>query len=128
MDNGYINWEWESFELYNFINSFDEPFPGSLTFLNRGNFGPIHLKSVQLHGGDSSNHPYMAGLVSRHDKDWIVVCTSGKYSLLVEKIIDSKGNNIINKIKAGDRFYTPREMLDKSNSMRVSYNSKGKLK
>ena len=70
----------------------------------------------------------MAGLVSRHDKDWIVVCTSGKYSLIIEKIIDSSGNNIIDKIKPGDRFFTPSEILDQSNSKRITYNSKGKVK
>ena len=89
--------------------------------------GKLYLKKVQLHGGDSSNHPFMSGLVSRHDRDWIIVCTAGKYSLLVEKVIDSKGDNIINKIKAGDRFYTPKEILDKSNSKRITYNSKGKV-
>ena len=128
LDNGFIDWKWEPLDLLNFINSFDEPYQGSMTYINRGNFGPVHLKSVQLHGGDSSNHPYMAGLVSRHDKDWIVVCTSGKYSLIIEKIIDSSGNNIIDKIKPGDRFFTPSEILDQSNSKRITYNSKGKVK
>jgi methionyl-tRNA formyltransferase len=126
LDNGFINWEWEPFELYNFINSFDEPYPGSMTFINRGDFGPLHIKSVHLHGGDSSNHPYMTGLVSRHDGNWIVVSTTGKYSLLIEKIIDLKGENIISSIKPGDRFYTPKNVLDNSISKRIIFNSKGK--
>ena len=68
--------EYHPLELYNFINSFDEPYSVSMSLLNRGDFGTIHLKSVHLHGGDSSNHPYMSGIVSRHDRDWIVVSTS----------------------------------------------------
>ena len=126
IDNGYINWDWDPLELYNFINSFDEPYSGSMSLLNRGDFGTIHLKSVHLHGGDSSNHPYMSGLVSRHDKKWIVVSTSGKYSLLIEEVLDSNCKNIIDKIKPGDRFYTPRELLEKSLSKKVIFNSKGK--
>ena len=30
----------------------------------------------------------MTGLVSRHDKDWIIVNTTGKYSLIIEKVIN----------------------------------------
>ena len=97
-----------------------------MSLLNRGDFGTIHLKSVHLHGGDSLNHPYMSGLVSRHDKKWIVVSTSGKYSLLIEEVLDSNCKNIIDKIKPGDRFYTPRELLEKSLSKKVVFNSKGK--
>ena len=40
-----------------------------------------------------SNHPFMSGIVSRHDKDWIVVCTSSKHMLLIESI-NEKGKNI----------------------------------
>jgi len=126
LDNGYINWSLQPFELYNFINSFDDPYPGSLTFINSGNHGPIHLKSVHLHGGDSFSHPYMAGLVSRHDKNWIIVNTSGQYSLIIEQVLNSSGKNILKMIKPGDRFFTPQSYLEKSISKRVIYNSKGK--
>jgi len=126
IDNAYINWDWNSLELYNFINAFDEPYSGSMSLLNRGDFGTIHLKSVHLHGGDSSNHPYMSGLVTRHDKKWIVVSTKDKYSLLIEEVLDSNCNNIIDKIKPGDRFFTPKELLEKSISKRITYSAKGK--
>lgn len=125
-DNGYINWSLEPFELYNFINSFDDPYPGSITFLNSGNYGPVHIKSVHLHGGDSSGHPYMTGLVSRHDNDWIIVNTVGKYSLIIENVLTSSGKNILDLIKPGDRFYTPFKNLEDSFSKRIIFNSKGK--
>lgn len=126
LDNGYIDWSLEPFELYNFINSFDDPYPGSLTYLNSGDYGPLHIKSVHLHGGDSVSHPYMTGLVSRHDKDWIIVNTTGKYSLIIEKVITGSGKNILDLIKPGDRFFTPFEKLDESISKRIIFNSKGK--
>ena len=123
--DGLINWDMDSYDLSNFINAFDEPHKGASTFLNNGNFGKLYLKKVHLHGGDSSNHPYMSGIVSRHDKNWIVVSTKSKHMLLIEEVLDKKGNNIISKIKVGDRFYTPYEELEKSKKIRTMYNSKG---
>ena len=123
--NGFINWDMDSHEIYNFINAFDEPFLGASSFLNNGKFGRLHIKNVHLHGGDTSNHPYMSGIVSRHDGNWIVVSTRNKHMLLIESVLDKKGKNIINKIKVGDRFYTPSKYLDKSKSKRIIYNTYG---
>jgi len=123
--DSFINWEMESYDLLNFINAFEDPFQGASTFLNRGDFGRLYIKKVQLHGGDSSNHPFMSGIVSRHDKDWLVVSTKSKHMLIIEKVLDENGNNIIKKIIAGDRFYTPHAMLEKSKSKKHIFNSKG---
>ena len=71
------------------------------TFLNNGNFGKLYLKKVHLHGGDSSNHPYMSGIVSRHDKNWIVVSTKSKHMLLIEEVLDKKGN-LLTQIKVSE--------------------------
>jgi len=117
--DGLIDWNLESYDLYNFICAFDDPYKGASTFLNNGNFGRVYLKGVHIHGGDSSNHPYMAGLVSRHDKKWLVVATRSKHMLLIEKVLDKKGTNIIEKIKAGDRFFTPISEIDKSKKKRT---------
>ena len=67
----------------------------------------------------------MSGIVSRHDKNWLVVSTKSKHMLLIEEVLDEKGNNIIKDIKVGDRFYTPQEELEKSKKKRTIYNSKG---
>ena len=67
----------------------------------------------------------MSGIVSRHDKDWIVVSTKSKHMLLIEEVLDKEDNNIIKNIKVGDRFYTPYRELEKSKSIRTIYNSKG---
>ena len=93
--DGLINWDMNSYDLYNFINAFDEPYKGASTFLNSGNFGKLYIKKVHLHGGDSSNHPHMSGIVSRHDTNWIVVSTNSKHMLLIEEVSDKKNRNII---------------------------------
>lgn len=124
--NGLIDWKLNSYDLINFINAFDEHYSGATTYLNNGNYGKLKIRKCHLHGGDSSNHPFMAGIVTRHDKKWIVVSTSGKHMLLVEEVLDSKGKNILSKIKTGDRFFTPTIELDNAVRSKVIYTSKGK--
>jgi len=123
--DGLINWNMDSYDLFNFIKAFDDPYKGASTFLNNGDFGKLYIKKVHLHGGDSSNHPYMTGIVSRHDNDWLVVSTISKHMLLIEEVLDSKGRNIISKIKTGDRFYTPYKDLERSKITKTVFNSKG---
>jgi len=122
--DGLINWDFESYDLFNFINAFDDPYKGASTFLNNGKFGKLYIKKIHLHGGDSSNHPYMSGIVSRHDKDWIVVSTRSKHMLLIEEVLNKDGENIIKKIKVGDRFYTPIKELEKSKLQRKFFINK----
>ncbi len=126
--SGFIDWNMNSYDLINFIDAFDDPYKGASTYLNNGNFGKLYIKKAQLHGGDTSNHPSMAGIVSRHDKNWIVVCTKSKHMLIIEEINNSKGRNIIHLIKAGDRFHTPSSKIESGRSKRIIYNSRGKQK
>ena len=123
--DGLINWDMDSYDLFNFINAFDEPFKGASTYLNNKNYGKLYLRKVHLHGGDTSNHPFMSGIISRHDKNWIVVSTKSKHMLLIEEVLDSKGKNIINNLKVGDRFFTPYKELENSKINKTSYNAKG---
>ena len=124
-NDGLINWDMDSYDLFNFIKAFDEPYEGASTFLNNGNFGKLYIKKVHLHGGDSSNHPHMSGIVSRQDTNWIVVSTNSKHMLLIEEVLDNKNCNIIKYIKPGDRFFTSYEELDKSKKNRRIVNSRG---
>ena len=125
-DHSYINWSLNSYDLFNFINSFDDPYPGAMTFLDRGEYGVLRIKSIHLHGGEPANHPFMTGIVKRHDKNWLVVATSGNHSILIEEVLDENGYNIINQIRQGDRFYTPHNCLEHAQKTKVIFNSKGK--
>ena len=59
-----------------------------------------------MHAGESSNHPFMTGLISRHDRKWLVVSTTDKNMLLIENVIDKNSKNIIKDLRVGNRFYT----------------------
>ena len=50
-ENGFLDWSLKDLELINMINSFEEPYCGVTTFLNRDS-NKVHLKNVQLHGGE----------------------------------------------------------------------------
>ena len=85
----------------------------------------VFIKKVHLHGGETSNHPFMTGLISRHDKKWIVVSTIDENMLLIESVFNSKGKNIISELNPGDRFFTPNNKLELALSTKIIYNSKG---
>ena len=120
--SSWIDWSYSSSDLEKFINAFDEPYDGAKTFLNDKE---VHLKSIQLHGGDLSSHPFKKGIVARHDKNWIVVNTSDSNSIVVEKVLNKKKENILKYIKEGDRFNTPRKFLDIALSNRIKFTPTG---
>ncbi len=120
--SGWINWNTSSLHLSRFINAFDEPYQGASTFINGKK---VRIKSATLHGGESSNHPFMTGIISRHDKNWLVVSTSDQNMILIEKVINEKNKNIMTELIPGDRFYTPSKHVDHAFSKKIKYNSLG---
>lgn len=124
--DGWIDWTQTSEEIYNFINAFDDPYVGASTMIGKNLF---RLKKVHLHGGEGKNHPFMSGLILRHDKDWIVVATKDFNCLIIEEVLDKDNRNILKEIRVGDRFFTPLNKLYLSKKKRVFFNSQGyKLK
>ena len=107
--HGYIDWTMEPNEIVRFILAFDDPYSGASTFLRNEK---VRLKDVHLHRGEVACHKFMSGLVLRHDGEWIVVSLGNDYCLLVEAVISEEDTNIIQDVKVGDRFYTPRTFLD----------------
>jgi hypothetical protein len=46
--------------------------------------------------------------------------------IIIEEVLDKNKKNIISELRAGDRFYTPQNKIEKDRSERVVYNSKGR--
>ena len=121
--HGWIDWSLSSLNLVRFVNAFDDPYKGSLTLINNKK---VRIKKIHLHGGETPNHPYTAGIISRNDKKWIVVCTtSERHMVLIEEVLDIKGKNIVNTLKVGDRFFTPFEKLEEAKKIRAKFNPTG---
>lgn len=121
--HGYINWNLTSIDLKNFITAFDDPYKGASTFLNSQKNKRIYIKKVQLHGGEPYSNSFNPGTIIRNDLKWLVVSCNGNFKLLIEEVLNEKGENIISKIKVGHRFVTPDKFLFKSYE-RIDYNKK----
>lgn len=120
--HGFIDWSWPPHELERFILAFDDPYNGASSFWNEQR---VHIKSAQLHVGEAGAHPYQSGLVIRNNGRWLVVALQGQYSLIIEQVLDESGANIIDRIKLGDRLYTPSSVLDDARAERVVIGPKG---
>jgi methionyl-tRNA formyltransferase len=117
--NGWIDWDMSSHDLVNFIDSFGNPYIGASTYIKKKQ--RVFIKEVHLHGAELPNHPFMSGIIYRKQNNWIVVSTKDSNSLIIEKVLDNKGKNIIEKLKEGDRFYTTPDKKFISRSMRIKY-------
>ena len=65
---------------------------------------------------------YQNGIIFRNNEKWLSVCSGG--TLIIEKVIDSKGNSILKDIKPGDRFITDSSMLN-NRLKKIIYTSSG---
>lgn len=123
--NGWIDWSFNSEKLIRFINAFETPYQGaSTTYKNKR----VFLKDVQIHGGEISNHPYMSGLITRKEKDWIIVSTSDENFLIIKSVVNEKGKNIISQTKVGNRFITSNSDILKSKKFRPQIGPRGLIK
>jgi methionyl-tRNA formyltransferase len=111
LKHGFIDWNNDSRNLYNFISAFDDPYKGASTY-NTKYRGKLYLKKVQIHQGELMIHPFSSGMVIRHDKKWLVVNTINQGSLIIEEVLDAKGKNVMSKIKSGSKFFVPLKYLN----------------
>jgi len=118
--NAWIDWGLEPYELDRFICAFDTPYVGAQTYMNDQ---VVHLKNVSLNLQDGVFHSYQSGIIYRKSADWICVCIKGA-ALIIEKVLDTEGNSVLEKLNIGDRFFTPSLQLEMS-KQRVVYKPTG---
>lgn len=120
--DAWIDWGMNYIEIYRFINAFDDPYAGAKTLVNNK---IVSLKSVHLHSGEMFGHKFMSGIIFRKDSNWVLVKISDSHNLIIEKVLDKKGRNIISELKVGDRFFSNMKMIEKSKLVRTRYNQSG---
>ena len=119
---GYIDWSWSRKEIISFVHSFDDPYEGASTFVGNDR---VRVKSVFEVNGDGNFHPFQTGLIYRKTKDGLFVATKDG-GIMFGKVLDYQGRNIGDqKIKLGDRFYTPTSIIDEVKRNRVYYSPEG---
>jgi methionyl-tRNA formyltransferase len=119
-ENAWINWNDSVESIERFICAFDEPYEGAKTFLNDNK---VFVKEVSVDYSDPQFHSYQAGIIFRKNSKWISVCSNGG-TLIIQEIWDEGGNNLIERVKVGDRFFTPYLVLSERNK-RISYTPSG---
>jgi methionyl-tRNA formyltransferase len=115
--HGYINWDWSAKDIEIFINAFDKPHPGAITFYDEKK---IKIKNCNFKKEKLKFHPFQNGLVFRIIKNEIHVAVNGG-AIIIKKILDQKNKNILSEIKLGHRFFTPLSYLEKAKTSRSSY-------
>jgi len=118
---GFINWNWKTTDIEAFICAFDDPYPGASTFLNKQR---VFLKKCFVEYNDGPFHPFQAGIIYRKADDCCYVATIDG-TLIIKEVLDENGRNILNKVKIGDRFYTPVKYLEEAMLYKAEYDSEG---
>ncbi len=119
--HGWIDWSWNAKEIVLFIKAFEEPYVGAHTKLNNKK---VYFKNCLIKKSKNKFHPFQTGIIFRKDNNFLNICC-GQYILKVGKIFNNKRNLMLFKnIKVGDRFHTPRSILDKALSTRTFYTPK----
>jgi methionyl-tRNA formyltransferase len=113
--NGWIDWSAEAAELERFICAFDDPYRGARTMINGEQ---VRLKRVCLNYQDGHFHSYQSGLIYRKAKNWLCVATKGA-GLIVERVADEDGSDLLSKVRVGDRFATPWARLEEAKQRAV---------
>ena len=107
IDHAWIDWQWPGVELESFICAFDDPYDGTKT---RWREQLVRLKEVYFQSGNLANHPFQFGQVFRVNHNWLTVAVNGG-ELLINKILGENSEDLLSKIKVGERFFTTNEDL-----------------
>lgn len=121
LKHGFIDWNWKNSEIATFIRAFDDPYKGASTFLGGKR---VYLKNACAEKKDGNFHPFQYGLVYRKYKNTVFVAARDG-GVAVKKITGNNGKNVMNAVRTGGRFFTPRGFLEESMLYRASYDTKG---
>ena len=119
--HGYIDWTWKLPDIERFIRAFDEPYRGASTFIN-GRRAFLKGSFADLGGGHF--HPFQSGLVFRKTEGLLMVATDGG-ALGVTHVAGEDGQSLMGLIPLGDRFHTPRDLLEKALTYRAVFTPEG---
>lgn len=119
--NGWIDWSMNVDDLDRFIRAYGNPYGGASTFLFDS---PVKIEDIEKSKNEPARHPEEIGTVLRKFEDYLVVSVNGG-SLYMKKIMVNN-KNIIQKISAGDKFYTKSTILDQKNQ-RVLFVKESKI-
>lgn len=124
LKHGFINWSWDTDEIETFICAFDDPYAGASTFFNKNR---VFLKKCYAEYKEGIFHPFMSGIVYRISNGSVFIASKDG-ALVAGSVLDEQGNNIVKKLKVGQRFYTPHKYLEEAMLFNAEYDTEGLMK
>jgi len=121
--HGYIDWDWDIWQIERFICAFDDPYKGASTFANGHR---VFLKDCFLHLSDGTHHPFQSGIIYRKSPTRLFVAGNGG-SIVLGTVTTQDEASIFKNIRVGDRFHTPIDLLQKAKNFRAIYTPTGLL-
>jgi methionyl-tRNA formyltransferase len=121
LKHGWINWMWSGPDIELFICAFDDPYSCASTFLGTKR---IFLKDCYFDPDDGPFHPFQTGLVYKKASGALFIATK-EGTLIVKKATDEDGKRIFDKIKIGQRVFTPQKYLEAAMTYSADYDAEG---
>ena len=119
--HGFIDWNWQLTDIEKFVCAFDEPYAGASTFIGDNH---VRLKECYSWSDDGIFHPFQKGIIYRKNNDSVFVATEHG-SLIVNRVLDEQAKDIKQQLRVGDRFYTPKKLIENAVQYRAIYTPTG---
>lgn len=120
--HGFIDWSWSAKNITNFINAFGKPYKGATTFIKKKKY---YISRAKFLKSSIKFHPFQSGIVIKKTKNNLfIAATNGLVNIIN---LTEKNEKKVNfeKIKLGDRFFTPSYYLDQSKINSALHTGKG---
>ncbi len=121
LKQAFIDWSWTQDEIKRFICAFDDPYPGASTYIESRR---VFLKGCKIASGGFQSHPFLSGLIYRMIGDAVFVATKSD-AIVIQKVLDAEGKDVVPDLKVGQRFYTPLTSLEDAMCYRAEYDTEG---
>ena len=113
----WIDWSWPGDEIEPFVRAFSYPYEGVRTIVNDK---IVNLFDCVFEKREVHPHSFFNGIVFRiHGARHHVACNGGTLIIDEQHVITEK------PLKLGDRFFTPRHVLDDALAFRPVYTPSG---
>lgn len=121
LSQGFVDWAWSKEEIARFIDAFDDPYCGASTYLGKKKF---FLKKSGIANDKGLFHPFMAGLVYRKANGKLFIATRNG-CITVSEIWDEQGKPAFEKVRLGQRLFTPATKLENARIFHPVYTPNG---
>jgi methionyl-tRNA formyltransferase len=121
LTHGFVNWDWNTEDIEQFICAFDAPYAGASTFLDGQR---VHVGQCYSEYNDGPFHPFQSGLIYRLGSHAAFVA-SKTGTLVIKRVVDGEGKDLLPQLRVGQRFFTPAERLERALSFSAVYTEQG---